>query len=220
MQTDKDYRILIAELALQRIKDNILLKSTIKPGLGKDEVNKIISTMESTIMSMKFSYQEAKDLADGEMVATLFNCAKDMYLGNKESIETGMRDKPRGNILWGFNIISGLSRRLKNQGLKPTHAVDIVAVKIRNITNATDKLYTTKVVAGPREMAVVTNIEGLAQSDTLRAALLPPVQVGGIWSEAMFLGSEKIDVESGTLLDPAELDTKEADGILVNELKN
>jgi predicted RNA-binding protein with EMAP domain len=141
-----------------------------------------------------------------------------MYLGNKESIETGMRDKPRVNLLWALNIFSGLSRRLKNQGLKPTHSIDVVAVKIRNITKG-DKLYTTKVVAGPREMTVVTNLEGLATGDTLRAALLPPAQVGGIWSEAMFLGDEKVEVESGTLLDPAEFDTKEADGILVNELK-
>jgi len=36
METDKDYRILVAELALNKLKDNIHLKTTMKPGLGKD----------------------------------------------------------------------------------------------------------------------------------------------------------------------------------------
>jgi hypothetical protein len=49
METDKDYRILVAELALKKLKDNIFSKTTSKPGLGKEELNKLISTMESTI---------------------------------------------------------------------------------------------------------------------------------------------------------------------------
>ena len=218
METDSDFRILMAELAVKRLKEHILSKSTVSPGLGKDRVNSLTSIMDSRIKSMKYSYLEANDLATSDMVQTLFNAAKDLYLGNREAIEQGMAEKPRANLLWSFNVLGGLGRRLKNQGKKPTDGIDIVAVKIRNVTKG-DKLYTTKVVAGPREMTVVTNIDGLSTGDTLRAGLLPPVVVGGVVSEAMFLGSEKIDDEAGSFLDAAELDTKEADGILFNELK-
>lgn len=217
-QTDKDPRLLVAQLALGKLRTGILGKSTIKPGLNREQTNGLISEIESQLMALKFSYMEPAEMADSQMVKIIFDKSKELYLGYKEALDSGFTPLPRANVFWAFRILSGLKNRLKNPGEKISHGIDIVAVRVRNI-RPNNALFTTRCVAGQSEFTIVTNIKGLKPGDTLAAALLPPAVVGEEVSEAMFLGSEKIENEPGSFIDQGKANTKEADGILYSEIK-
>ena len=218
-QTDTDVRVQTAELALIKLKAQIFTRTPLKPVMFKEETNKVLSLIESPLMTMKFSYMEPGELASSEMVKQIFENSKRLYMGHKNSLDDNrFPPLPRATILWSFNVLSGLSRRLKNSGEKTTHGIDLVIVQIRNIVK-NGELFTTKCTAGHSEFTIVTNIPGLKAGDTLRAALLPPSLVGGVVSEAMFLGSELVNDEPGTIIKPEDVETKEADSILYNELR-
>lgn len=217
-QTDKDPRILVAQLALEKLGTALFSKSTVRPDLNRDQTQVLLSEIESQLMALKFSYLEPAEMAVSQMVSVIFDRSKELYLGYKEALASGITPLPRANILWAFTVLSGLKNRFGNSGTKSTHGIDIVAVRIRNIAKNGD-LFTTKCVAGPNEFTIVTNMNGLKSGDTLAAALLPPAVVGGAVSEAMFLGSEKMKTEPGSFIDHETVKTKEADGILFNELR-
>ena len=218
-QTDKDPRLKVAELALAKLSNYIFSKSTVRPGLSRDATNSLLSKIESQLLAAKYCYIDPKELADSDMINEIHETAKQLYIGYKEAIDSGMGELPVANILWSFNILASLSRRLMNSGEKPTHGIDIIAVRIRNI-NKQEELWLTRSDAGQREFTIVTNMSGLSAGDTLVAALLPPATVGGVVSQAMFLGPETYNIEAGTLMKPEDLNTKEADSILYNELKS
>lgn len=215
-QTDRDPRITVAELASRKLENNIFSKSRFKIPLSRNETNELISSMDSQIMVLKFSYMEPADLSKSDTTASIIEMAKKLYLTYRERMEKDMPELARANLLWAFRIFSGLRRRFGNKGDKPTCGIDLVAVQVRN-TAKTGKLYRTRCIAGPVDMTIVTNMEGIRAGDTLAAAFLPPVIVGGVVSEAMFLGADRVDKESGAFLDHGSVDTKEADGILVGE---
>lgn len=217
-QTDKDFRLLVTELALKKLETMIFSKSTVRPGMGRDETNRILSNISSELMKLKYSYMAPEDMARSEMVDAIYSNARALYEGYAEAVQRGMGDMPRATLMWSFNVLSGLKRRLGNQGTLPSHGIDMVAVKIRNMTKS-GQLFTTRCSAGQREFTIMTNITGLSVGDTLAAALLPPAMVGGVASEAMFLGKDRVEAKAGALLDPDKLNSKEADGILYNELK-
>ncbi len=218
-QTNEDPRMQTAELALIKLKTQIFTKSPVKTDISKDETNTLLSKIESQLMSMKFSYMEPGVLASSDMVNSIFEDSKALYLGYKNCLaDNRFPSLPRSTILWAFNVLSGLGRRFKNSGEKTTHGIDLVTVQIRNIVKNGD-LFTTNCTAGQSDFTIVTNIPGLKAGDTLRAALLPPSLVGGVVSEAMFLGSELVNDEPGTLIKPEDVETKEADSILYNELR-
>ena len=218
-QTDNDPRLKVAELALAKLNISIFSKSTVRPELSRDITNSLLSKIESQLQAAKYCYMDPKELADSGRISEIHETAKQLYMGYKEAMDSGMGDVPVANLLWAFNILASLSRRLKNPGKKPTHGIDIIAVTIRNI-NKQEKLWFTRSNAGQREFTIVTNMSGLSAGDTLVAALLPPATVGGVVSQAMFLGPETYDIEAGTLMKPEDLNTREADSILYNELKS
>ncbi len=216
-ETDKDPRILAAELAHGKLMDSIFAKSTVRPDLSKDKVNTILSNIESQLKSMKYSYMEQAGLAKSEMAMSILNDIKTLFEGYGKAIREGMLGLPRANCIWAINVLGNMPRRFSNTGAKPTHGIDVIAIQIRNISKS-GELWVTKSSAGRTDLTIVTNIPGLDSGDGLAAALLPPAQVGGVISEAMFLGAGKIDEPAGDILDVDGLDTKEADGILYNEI--
>lgn len=215
-ETDKDPRILVAELALPMITKYIFSKSNVRAGLRRDETNEVLSRIESQIMTLKFSYLTPAEMAKSDTTNSMREDVKSIYLAYRERIDKGMPEMAQASLFWAFRVFSGMARRFRLKGDKPSCGIDLVAVQIRNIARS-GKLYRTKCLAGPMDMTIMTNIEGLKTGDTLGAAFLPPAVVGGIVSEAMFLGSEPLTIEPGTFLDPSATDTKEADGILVSE---
>jgi predicted RNA-binding protein with EMAP domain len=78
--------------------------------------------------------------------------------------------------------------------------------------------WNTRVTDGKAEYDVVTNLSGVATGSVLAAAFLPPRDIGGTISEAMFLGGEKRNEVPGTIYNENQVDAKEAASILYDEI--
>lgn len=217
-ETGKDPRLLCAKLAIAKLRDSLFSRCTIRPAMNKDDTNTMLGKLDSTLMALMFSYLPPREMATSQMSRDIFEMSKELYMGYEAAMD-GFDPLPRANILWAFGVLSGLQRRLRTGDAEnPTAGIDIVAVTIRNISRSGD-LHVTSCIAGPRQLTIVTNIPGLKAGDTLAAAFLPPVIVGGKVSEAMFLGADRIKAAAGSFLNPDVLNTKEADGILYNEVR-
>ena len=95
--------------------------------------------------------------------------------------------------------------------------MDILSVQVRNIARES-KLLKTRVTDGVEDFSVVTNMMHVKSDMRLAAAFLPPREVGGTVSEAMFLGSDTRPEEAGTQLTEEEVDAREAASILYDEM--
>ena len=60
----------------------------------------------------------------------------------------------------------------------------------------------------------MTNIPKLQLNQTIAAAFLPPREIDGQLSEAMYLGSNERSEAIGTYLTPNQVNLKEVNGIL------
>ena len=76
----------------------------------------------------------------------------------------------------------------------------------------------TRVSDGEAGYRVVTNLPGLRPGDVLAAAFLPPREVGGEASEAMFLGADTRSEPPGSRLPEESVDAREAASILHQEI--
>jgi len=74
------------------------------------------------------------------------------------------------------------------------------------------------VTDGTTNYTVVTNIPGIHPGDVLAVAFLPPREVGGAVSEAMFLGPGHRSEPPGTSIGESGVDAREAAGILHEEM--
>jgi predicted RNA-binding protein with EMAP domain len=130
------------------------------------------------------------------------------------------RDAPaalRAALRWCIRILGGLPERLANSGASLASGVDLVAVEVRNVTPS-GPLWRTLVSDGRAEYGVMTNLPGIRRGQVLAAAFLPPREVGGVVSEAMFLGAEPRTEAPGAVLAEEEVDAREAASILHDEL--
>ena len=88
----------------------------------------------------------------------------------------------------------------------PGFAVDILAVEISQTQPVPDSKNLTecRCTDGTRIWRIVTNIQGVKAGSKLACAVLPPVEMMGIVSEAMFLGGDSLpdDTQLGPLESP------------------
>ena len=93
----------------------------------------------------------------------------------------------------------------------------IAAARIENPNSMPAASVRTRVTDGVSDYTVVTNMTAVEKNDKLAVAYLPPREIFGTVSEAMFLGSEKRPEDPGTLLSDDQVDTREAASILYKQ---
>jgi predicted RNA-binding protein with EMAP domain len=218
-ETPKDPRIILAELAVDMLRKYTEVKLGIKPGLSKDETRALLKQIDSDIMTLKYMYVPPMELVGQDP------CKEIVVLGNKirEAYSDAFKKKKtpplaKATLIWSLNILTGLPHRFLNNGKTIVAGVDIKAVKIRNAVQK-GKLTITKVNDGNREMTIVTNLKKISSGNILGAAMLPPIEIAGTVSEAMFLGNEPREEAPGTFLHESEFDTKEAEMVLNKTMK-
>lgn len=216
--TSKDPRLLVAEIALKRLLKLLPLRQGIKPKLSKQQTNEILKQIESSLMTCKFMYLEPSVLAGQDQLLSVVDSARRLHesvadLFGKQDFSPAIKAELR----WCFQVLEGLPERLGRAGRTMAAGVDLIAVKVLNVTPK-DKLWITRVSSGARELTVVTNMPGVEAGQVLGAAFLPPVQLGGTTSEAMFLGKEVRSEAPGTFLSDREVDVRDASSCLHEEL--
>jgi predicted RNA-binding protein with EMAP domain len=216
--TAKDPRILVAQRACALLRQSLQQKSHVKLAVGKEKLLEMASSVESAVMTVMYSYQEPDALASADateqVVATSRSLADALAPVLSASAAAPLL---KANFRWCLRTLIGFADRFHVPAGSLASGVDLRAVVVRNVAK-TGSLWLTRVSDGETEYPVVTNIAGVSTGDVLAVAFLPPREVGGTISEAMFLGEERRGEPAGTILTEDEVDAREATSILHDEL--
>ena len=212
--TTKDPRIITAHLACAILKKSVKQKPELPLRVSRDKLSELASACESAVMILMYMYREPENLSTSEPVSNLSEAAK-AIAGAYENVIANKDDHSilRANIRWCLRTLQGLKVRFSNPGTSLASGIDLVAVQVRNVAKAGNFLK-TRVTDGTSGYTVVTNLTDVASNSELAAAFLPPREIGGAVSEAMFLGSGKRAEAAGTILSEEQVDAKEAAVIL------
>lgn len=216
--TTKDPRILAAQLACALLKKSVKQKTAVQLKVSRDRLSEPAAACESAVMTMMYMYQEPEALAASDPIKNMSGPLK-FLAGAYENVLAAKDDHTllRANIRWCLRMLDGLKDRFGNSGKTLASGVDLVVVQVRNVVKS-GNFWKTRVTDGSGEYTVMTNMKDVAANTRLAAAFLPPRDIGGIVSEAMFLGSGKRTEPVGTLLGEDQADAKDAAGILYDEL--
>jgi predicted RNA-binding protein with EMAP domain len=219
--TTKDPRIIVAHLASTLLKKYVKHKPEGLPlRVSRDKLTELAAACDSAVMSLMYSYLEPQALAASEPLTNLNDTAKalaeayEKVIANKDD-----RSILRANIRWCLRTFNGLKDRFGNPGATIASGIDLLAVHVRNVAKSGNFLK-TRVTDGNADYAVVTNLTDVKTDSVLAASFLPPREIGGIISEAMFLGSDKRAEAAGTFLSEKEVDAKEAASILFESISH
>jgi len=195
--SSRDPRLLVAQFACSMLKHITHRKIGVKLALSKEELVKRVA---------------AEAMGELNETARSLSRALESALGSAH-----VAPLVRARLAWCLRTLAGLAGRLDNPGTSLAAGVDLVAVKVRNVAR-NGKLFNTVVTDGAANYTVVTNLKGIGPGDVLAVAFLPPREVGGTTSEAMYLGGEKRPEPPGTMLGEDRVDAREAAGILHDEM--
>lgn len=216
--TTKDPRILAAQLACALLKKSVKQKTAVQVKVSRDRLNEPAAACESAVMTLMYMYQDPEALAASDPIKNISGAVK-FLTGAYENVLAAQDDHSllRANLRWCLRMLDGLEDRFGNSGKTLASGVDLVVVQVRNVVKS-GNFWKTRVTDSSSEYTVMTNLKGVTANTRLAAAFLPPREIGGIVSEAMFLGDGKRTEDVGTLLAEDQADAKEAAGILYDEL--
>jgi predicted RNA-binding protein with EMAP domain len=216
--TSNDPRILVARRACALLKKSVQQKSGVKQSVPKEKLAEMASTADSAVMSLMYSYQDPAALASSDAMVQLTGTTKKLNDALAPVLSAGGAPPLlKANLEWCLRVLSGLPDRMAKRGSTLASGVDLVVVQVRNVVRK-ESLWLALVSNRKREFRVVTNLSGIETGDVLAVAFLPPREVGGEISEAMFLGSEKRPEAPGTPLTEDQVDPREAASILHEEI--
>ncbi|MBN2228826.1 MAG: hypothetical protein JW779_04460 [Candidatus Thorarchaeota archaeon] len=200
MDTAKDARILVAEDALRRLNE-IVNNRKLKLHIEYNKIGTILHQAGSYFYEVKYSYVPAEQVAKLEPTQKIV----DDIIEFKKMVESALKSigfKPStikeilvfAELNYSFRTIEGLKRRLTEFDEEPAYAIDILAVEVSEVKPVEDSKNLTecRCTDGKRIWKILTNIEGVQSGEIYPCAVLPPVEMVGIVSEAMFLGGEPL----------------------------
>lgn len=205
--TDRNPRIIVAEIALRILSESARIRQSFRPTLSKEQINNLIHNINSHIQQLKYSYMPDEELFSSEVLPAIAKDAEKIFNSYKGAYYTvdGSPRKPsvqEANVIWASKLLMRFPDRLK-EPYRPTieAGIDMQVVGVRNIVPIPGtKLFVSKVYNGTEDFNVVTNLTTLKAGMKVGVAFLPPAVVGGEVSEAMYLGDEEYpeDVKYGT----------------------
>jgi predicted RNA-binding protein with EMAP domain len=180
------------------------------------EYSKLNATLQqagSLIYEVKYSYVPAEKIAELEATRKIVeNVSSFKKILNDAMKSTGFKPSTPKEILtiaeanYCFRIAEAFLSHLKAADDDPGRAVDILAVEVSQTQPVSDSKNLTecRCTDGSRIWRIVTNIQGVKTGSKLACAVLPPVEMMGIVSEAMFLGGSPLPAEIplGPIMEP------------------
>ncbi|MGD9381900.1 MAG: hypothetical protein PVI03_05590 [Candidatus Thorarchaeota archaeon] len=212
MDTAKDARVLVLEDALRRLNE-IVGNRKLRMHIEYSKLANALKTAGTLLYEVKYSYVDAKALAELEATrnlvcaivefADLFSDAVKSQAYKPQSVNEEMAFT---EAQYSLAIVKGFEKRLLGADDDPAHAIDILAVELSQ-TKAVEgsaNLTECRCTDGSRIWTIVTNIADVEAGVKLPCAILPPAEMMGIVSEAMFLSGVPLseNTELGPLKDP------------------
>ncbi|TFH10860.1 MAG: hypothetical protein E4H14_01770 [Candidatus Thorarchaeota archaeon] len=220
MDTAKDARILILEDALRRLNE-IVNNRKLRFHIEYSKLVEILQLAGSLFYEVKYSYLPSGQVADLEatnnIVSSLTGFKKKLDDAMKTTGYTATTTKETltlAEAYYSFRIVEDFQRKLRNYDDEPGRAVDLLAVEISQTQPVPDSknLTTCRCTDGSRIWRIVTNLPNVKVGAKLVCAILPPIEMMNIVSEAMFLGGEHLpeSVAVGPLEDPPKVALEQA----------
>ena len=213
----QDPRLLVAEHAVSIMSQSLDGKMGAQIIVGKDKVKSDLHEVNTLLMQLKYSYMDLESAARCEMVRDIMVKTETIYHDLEAVIKAdGTPPLSRSRLFWGIRILGRLGPRfLRGEG-GMSKGVDLVVAKVRSAV-ASGNLTVCRLDTGVGYTSV-TNLPGIVSGRSVGVAILPPVEVGGVVSEAMFLGGEEVDGDAGSIIEDDMVDTREIESILYSIL--
>lgn len=214
MDTAKDSRLLVLEDALRRLHE-MVGNRRLKLHVDYSKLGTIIQQIGSLIYEVKYSYLPAPQVAELEATKKIVEGVASFKSILQEAIKTSGYKTSTINealcladVFYAFRVVEGIVQKLQNFDDEPAYAVDMLVVEISQVQAVPNSRNLTECRCsdGSRIWKIVTNIQGVKPGIKLACAILPPVEMMGVVSEAMFLGSDALpeDMPVGLLKTPTQ----------------
>ncbi|MHA2024738.1 MAG: hypothetical protein ACW98U_02460 [Candidatus Thorarchaeota archaeon] len=214
MDTAKDARIIVLEDAIRRLNEAVGGRK-LKLHVDYSQLVASLQQAGSLIYEVKYSYIPADQVAELEstqnIIKTLtsFRTVLESAINSSGYKPSTMKESVSfADVFYAFRIVENFVEKLRDSNDDPGYAVDIVAVEISQTQAVPDSKNLTecRCTDGSRIWKIVTNIQNLKSGVKLACAILPPVEMMNIVSEAMFLGGDPLpeDTPLGVMKNPPD----------------
>lgn len=229
MDTAKDARVLVLEDALSRLND-IVASRRVRVHMDYSKLTESVKNASTLLYEVKYSYVESKALADLDGTQKLVTAIGEVAQVYDAAIKSGSyraktvkEIEAMAELSYSLRTVQGFQRRLRDYGDDSAFAVDILAVQISEVVplEGSKNLTECRCSDGSRVWHIITNIKGLKPGIKLPCAVLPPAEMMGAVSEAMFLGDEALPelTKLGPLRSPSSSALDQARAHVLNILK-
>jgi predicted RNA-binding protein with EMAP domain len=203
----------VLEDALRRLNE-IVGNRKLRMHIEYSKLANALKTAGSLLYEVKYSYVDGKTLAELEATknlasaiaefADLFRAASKSQAYKPQSVKEKLAFT---ETQYSLSIVEGFEQRLLRAADDSAHAIDILAVEVSQIRDVigSSNLTECRCTDGSRIWTIVTNISSVEPGMKLPCAILPPADMMGVVSEAMFLGGEPLsdDTKLGPLKNPS-----------------
>ncbi|MHA1614680.1 MAG: hypothetical protein ACTSYJ_07515 [Candidatus Thorarchaeota archaeon] len=214
MDTAKDARVIVLEDAIRRLNE-IVSNRKMKFHIEYSKLGEILQQAGSLIYEVKYSYLPPDQVADLEATNKIVSSLAGFRTTVDDAIKsTGFKSTTTKDTLtlaeinYSFRIVEDFQRKLRSYDDEPGRAVNLVAVEISQIQSVPESKNLTecRCTDGSRIWKIVTNLSDVETGTKLACAILPPVEMMNIVSEAMFLGGDPLPetTELGPLENPPD----------------
>jgi len=214
LDTAKDARVIVLEDAIRRLNE-IVSNRKMKFHIEYSKLGEILQQAGSLIYEVKYSYLPPDQVADLEATNKIVSSLAGFRTTVDDAIKsTGFKSTTTKDTLtlaeinYSFRIVEDFQRKLRSYDDEPGRAVNLVAVEISQIQSVPESKNLTecRCTDGSRIWKIVTNLSDVETGTKLACAILPPVEMMNIVSEAMFLGGDPLPetTELGPLENPPD----------------
>ncbi len=200
MDTKNDYRILVAEDAIQRIEKRVKTWGLPYP-INKGKVLDLVHNIRSNLLKIKYSFLPGELIVESNEIRILEEKTRELASlilpRDKSLVKHGRSQLLVAELKYCLWILLGLKARLlRGEDNKPEYAVDIVGVEIVSVQKHPEarNLWILKAGTEKYGFTVVTNIGNVKKGEIRGIVILPPVEFMGVVSEAM-IASEPLPPE-------------------------
>lgn len=204
LDTAKDARIIVLEDAIRRLNE-IVNNRKLKFHIEYSKLVEILKQAGSLFYEVKYSYLPQEQVADLEASNKIVSS----FAGFRQLLDSSIKSSgykagstkdtlTLAEVYYSFRIIDDFQRKLRTYDDEPGRAVDLLVVEISQVQPIPDSKNLTecRCTDGSRIWRIITNLPNIKPGIKLVCAVLPPVEMMNIVSEAMFLGGEPLQETS------------------------
>lgn len=191
MDTKNNYRILLAEEAVQRLERRVKTWGLPYP-INKNKALELVHDIRSSLFKIKYSFLPGELLVKTDEIRALEErtrrlaellLPKDTRLPKQARVQ--LMSAELRYCLW--TLLGLRNRFLRGEDDKPEYAVDIVGVEVVSVQRHSEarSLWILKAGTEKYGFTIITNIPSIKRGEIRGVAILPPAEFMGVVSEAM-----------------------------------